>query len=240
MKGWNDIYPASTTKLDTIKDKGKAPCRDQGGPTPGPSSFSTMGASFSEGRKFANIAPKLDSNPPKPAGINPESPANRTGSRRKRARVDEDPQRSSHLVQQTYPMAGPFPDDLQLVGISSIQSLANDIQDNQTLTTTFDPLPGFQNPTQAETPLSLNFPLTHAPHGQVPPTTHQNTPICYPPTPGAQICAGCGARLAALRRNIMAIPDVVIVMQLLQVYFALRDNWHDCHVRGGGVGGLDG
>ena len=62
---------------------------------------------------------------------------------------------------------------------------------------------------------------------------HHNTQIGYPPT-SSGICASCDARLTALRQSIMAILDAARVMQLLEVYFVLRDNWHDCHACSGG------
>ncbi|KAF8427046.1 hypothetical protein EV426DRAFT_591367 [Tirmania nivea] len=246
MTGRQETHHASPTEFARIQAKGKAPCPDL---TLGPKSFPSLAASFSGGRKLANIAPKLDSNPSKPAVINTESLAKGTDSRCKRARVDEETQPSSHLVQQTSLVAEPLSDGIgshmhyhNVTGFNTsisepnTQSLPNQTQscNNQTLATPFNSLLDFQNPAQAETPSFLNFPLLYSPHGQAPQTIHLNAPICEPPAAGVKICEGCDARLTMLRHKIMAIPDAIVAVQVLEVYFALRDNWHSCNVRGSG------
>jgi len=64
------------------------------------------------------------------------------------------------------------------------------------------------------------------------PPLAQNPSMYRSLAPEVKICAACDAMLTTLRHTFMAIPDTAIKMQVLEGYFALRDNWHACHTRG--------
>jgi len=166
--------------------------------------------------------------------------------------VDEDPLGSLHLIQPTNPTVettsltngtGSHTDNNFLgfngsvAGGSNIQSMMNDAHpsDNHTLATSVNPLSGIQNKSQMESSWS-----SHTPNAFLcwpPPMISQASPLPYRAGSALRACAACDARLVTLRNHIRAIPDAAIVMQLLEDYFGLRDNWHGCQQ---GFGGLDG
>ncbi|KAF8427049.1 hypothetical protein EV426DRAFT_591374 [Tirmania nivea] len=236
----SDTHPASLVELACRKGKEKASYHSHEKATSGPS--------LPGGRKLPHLAPK-------PIEINSESPSF-TGKNfsHKRARVHEDPQGSSHLLQPTHHTAETMslmdtagshmdnninlPELNSSIGGSNIQSMANDVQasENHTLETHFDLLSGIQNHSPIEIPRPFHF--ANGFTSQPAPTMPQSSAPSYPTGSMLKICPICDARLIALRNHIMAIPDGGNAMQLLGIYFAIRDNWHGCHVQG--FGGLDG
>ena len=183
---------------------------------------------------FSNLAPK-------PAITTARSPSfGSTDPPRIQSDVDEDPQSSSQLSQPTHSVAetmsmlneaGSHVENNLLgfsgtVGGSNSHALMNDIQyhDNYILATPFNPLSGIQSQSQMETSWSGHF--QNSLGSQPPLMIPQILPLAYRPS---KICAACDERLMTLRNHIKAIPDIGIAMQLLDIYFGLRDNWHGCH-----------
>ena len=232
-----NTHPASLDQLAGSKGKGKAPRQGHENSTPGPSCLP-------ERRKLPTLVPK-------PAGINSGSPRfSGGGSLPKRARVDEHPESSSYLLQSTHPTMetmsvtngteshmGSNTNTLCLVSESNIQSMTNEVQtsENHMLAAPLDHPSGAQNEFQMERPWSLPFQNTFTSHHPPPPIIPQISPPSYR---ASKICAACDERLVTLRNHIKAIPDTAVSMQILDVYFGLRDNWHGCHQQG--FGGLDG
>jgi len=233
MSKRKDTHPAGPAEL-AGKGKAKAPYRSHRNNIPGLSS--ALG-----GRKLPNLAPKS-------TGITSESSHFADGdSLRKRSRIGGESQSPPYSMLQTYPTvgkilpngAGPHMDNnIQelngLVGGSNTQPTTDHVEGTEdgTIATTSNPLPGIQNPLYMDTLLSFNFPQAY------PPANPHTSPLSYPPTSGLRICAICNARLTAFRDNIMAISDAAIAVRLLEAYFALIDNWHDCYGRG--FGSLEG
>ena len=232
-----DTHSTPSAKLASIKDKGKAPCRDHGNPT--------LEICLPGVRKLPNIAPKH-------AVINSENLHLFGGdSQRKRTRVSDDTQGSPQLSQQisTTPMffvndAEPYMGNNILglnssVGGSSTQFMTNDTHGskNHAPATPFDHLPNSHNLSQGETwPTTLaNIPNGYVYIPQAPSMIPRDPPISG--LPGAvqslRICAGCDSRLIAMRQIIfMEVQDPVVQMRLFETYFALRDNWHSCRAPG--------
>jgi len=233
----NDTNPASLVELPSIKGKGKATGHNHGNSTPGPSCLPG-------GRKLPTLAPKFAITTPETPGVTERD------NIRKRSRMDEYPHSSQlfhptpHTTDTMSPMNGTgsgsridnnFLEFDGSIGGSNLRYMMNDVQPSENhiyaLATPLD-LSGIQNQSRMEIARSLRFPnaLTSQPPtmmSQIPPVSRS----------ALKICAGCDARLVTLRNHIRAIPDAAIVMQLLEDYFGLRDNWHGCQQ---GFGGLDG
>ncbi|KAF8453229.1 hypothetical protein BGX38DRAFT_1178623 [Terfezia claveryi] len=242
----SDINPASPAVSAGIKHKGKAPCGNHDNVTPGPSSFR-------DGLKFAKIAPKLGMMHPKPTII-PESPYLMVReAQRKRVRVQEDPQHSSHLVQ---PMVAPLPaeDSRQrhnrphvhnnipesngLVGGMNIPMEDVEIMQRsafQAPATPLHPPPEADAKLQTQTPLSFHLPFTL----YSPPMVPENPQILNPQAPEGGFCPTCHAMWNNLRECIMAftfsqgLPHGTNVSgELLKSYFGLDYHWRQGHVVG--------
>ena len=191
--------------------------------------------------KFGPRVRKLPNLAPKSAAVNSDDHHNLG---RKRPRVDYDTQDLSQLLQQTYPTTEPISltsdtrshNDNSILKFngslsgSSIRSMTNDIQgsesriqssENNTFDMPYGPVSGIYSQSQTEIPWSFQF-FPSLPYPQ-------NAPALGS---ALKICPGCDARLTTLRTDIMGIPDPALVKRLLATYFALRDNWHGCHIRG--------
>ncbi|KAF8427045.1 hypothetical protein EV426DRAFT_707301 [Tirmania nivea] len=239
MQGSKDTHPTSPAELIGMKGKGKVPYRNQENPTPGPSCFPGE-------RKLANIAPK-------PPILDRESPPlARSGSRHKRARVDEDSRFVSGLLPETY-IARPTI-DIQNDGGSYIHSIipeSNDwvdgvnismadvdiMQSSAFLTSAapcHSPSEAGVKP-QAQTPLPFHLPFAIYP----PPMIPRNPQIINPEAPEGGFCPTCHSLWNNLRESIMAftfsqdLPHGTDVSgELLKSYFGLDYHWRQGHVPG--------